>query len=154
MQIPASLFTPSQSNFNSSCSLYNIAHSSLQDLGPSPMNLGTKLRHSSHELWLCQNKGEEEEETNVDTGKRVAPFKCANSNSPLNRFSKDLQKELLQSEAPSSSFMGAGLGSEDKNSLLSLHVAEINKRSGFSHFQLTTSGANDGNEKDEEEFFI
>lgn len=151
MQIPASLFSPSQSSFNSSSSLHNIAHSSLQDLGPSPMNLGTKLRHSSHELWLCQNKGEQEEETNVDTGKRVAPFKCANS--PLNRFSKDLQKELLQSQAASSSFMGAGLGSEDRNSLLSLHVAEINKRSGFSHFQLSTSGASDGNEKDEE-FFI
>ncbi|KAG8135966.1 hypothetical protein E2320_008948 [Naja naja] len=151
VQNPASLFSLSQSSFNSSSSLYNIAHSSLQDLGPSPMNLGTKLRHSSHELWLFQNKGEEEEETNVDTGKRVAPFKCANST--LNRFSKDLQKELLQSQAPSS-FMGAGLGSEDRNSLLSSHLAEINKRSGFSHFQLSTSGASDGNEKDEEEFFI
>ncbi|XP_026523780.1 protein FAM124B [Notechis scutatus] len=151
VQNPASLFSPSQSSFNSSSSLYNIAHSSLQDLGPSPMNLGTKLRHSSHELWLFQNKGEEEEETNVDTGKRVSPFKCANST--LDRFSKDLQKELLQSQAPSS-FMGAGLGSEDRNSLLSSHVAEINKRSGFSHFQLSASGAIDGNEKDEEEFFI
>ncbi|KAL7990861.1 hypothetical protein Chor_014291 [Crotalus horridus] len=153
VQTPTSLFSPSQSSFNSSSSLYNIVHSSLQDLGPSPMNLGTKLRHSSHELWLSQNKAEEEEETNVDTGKRVVPFTCAN-NSPLNRFSKDLQKELLQSQAPSSSFMETGLGSEDRNSLLSLHIAEMNKRSGFNHFQLSTSGASDGNEKDEEEFFI
>ncbi|XP_013923659.1 PREDICTED: protein FAM124B-like [Thamnophis sirtalis] len=151
VQNPAHLFIPSQSSFNSSSSLYNIAHSSLQDLSPSPMNLGTKLRHSSHELWLCENKAEEEEETNVDTGKRVAPFKCANS--PLNRFSKDLQKELLPSQAPNSSFMGADLRSEDRNSLLSLHLAEINKRSGFSRFQLSTSEESDGNEKDEE-FFI
>ncbi|KAM6442743.1 protein FAM124B isoform 1-T1 [Liasis olivaceus] len=151
VQIPASIFSPSQNSISSSSNLYNLAHSSLQDLGPSPMNLGTKLRHSSHELWLCQNKAEEEE-TNVDTGKRVVPFKCANS--PLNRFSKDLQKELLQSQAPSSSFVGAGLGSEDRNSLLSLHIAEINKRSGLSHVELRTSGASHGNEKDEEEFFI
>ncbi|XP_070609403.1 protein FAM124B [Erythrolamprus reginae] len=152
VRIPANHFSSSQSRFKSSSSLHNIAHSSLQDLAPFPVNLGTKLRHSSHELWLCHNKEEEEEETNVDTGKRVAPFKCANS--PLNRFSKDLQKELLQSQAPSSSFMAAGLDSENRNSLLSLHVPEINKRSGFNHFQLSTSGASDGNEKDKEEFFI
>ncbi|XP_025020768.1 protein FAM124B isoform X1 [Python bivittatus] len=152
VQIPASIFSPSQNSISSSSNLYNLAHSSLQDLGPSPMNLGTKLRHSSHELWLCQNKAEEEEETNVDTGKRVVPFKCANS--PLNRFSKDLKKELLQSQAPSSSFVRAGLDSEDRNSLLSLGIAEINKRSGLSHVQLRTSGASHGNERDEEEFFI
>ncbi|XP_062987567.1 protein FAM124B isoform X2 [Elgaria multicarinata webbii] len=147
-----SLCSPSQSNV---CSL-SQSHSpkgSLQDLGPPRVNLGAKWRHSSHELWLCR----EEEETNVDTGNRVASSEC--SDSPLNRFSRDLQNGLLQSQASCCSFTGAGsrnsLHSQDRHAQ-SPHIAKRNTGSGQrqSGFQLGISGASHGEEEEEEEFFI
>ncbi|XP_044288938.1 protein FAM124B isoform X2 [Varanus komodoensis] len=147
---PGSLGSPSQSNFCSSSQPCSPAGSSLQDLSSSQVNLGTKWRYSSHELWLSQ----EEEETNVDTGNRVASSEC--SNSPLNRFSKDLQNGLFQPQAPCCSFTGAHskihLHSENR-STPSLHIAksctEVEQRQ--SSFHLRTSGASHG---EEEEFFI
>ncbi|XP_053160415.1 protein FAM124B [Hemicordylus capensis] len=146
---PENTCSPSQSHFCSSS--YSRTGSSLQDLGPSYLNLGTKLRHSSHELWLF--KGQEEEETNVDTGCRVVPF-----DSPLDRFSRDLQNGLPPSQASCSSSTRAGsrvtLYSEDR-SRLSFNIAKVNKESEQRQLDslLGVSKASHGKDE-EEEFFI
>ncbi|XP_042316162.1 protein FAM124B isoform X2 [Sceloporus undulatus] len=143
----------SQNTFGSSSCLYSPTDSSQQYQGNSQGRLATKWRHSSHELWLCQK----EEEMNVDTGNRVVSPEC--SDSPLNRFSKDLEDILLKSQAPSNSFPGAdsriSLQSEGRNVLS--HIAKKTKdlSQRMSSFGLGTLGANHENrEEEEEEFFI
>lgn len=152
---PGSVCSHSPSNFCSSSQSYRPAGSPLQGLGPSQTNLATKLRHSSHELWPRQR----EEETNVDTGNKVILSEC--SDSPLNRFSQDIQKALLQSQASCCLLTGSGstisLHSEGRNNLLSSHIAKRNKGSGQvpSSFPLGAPETSRGNGKDEEEeFFI
>uniref|UniRef100_A0A670JM57 Family with sequence similarity 124 member B n=1 Tax=Podarcis muralis TaxID=64176 RepID=A0A670JM57_PODMU len=152
---PGSVCSHSPSNFCSSSQSYRPAGSPLQGLGPSQTNLATKLRHSSHELWPRQR----EEETNVDTGNKVILSEC--SDSPLNRFSHDIQKALLQSQASCCLLTGSGstisLHSEGRNNLLSSHIAKRNKGSGQvpSSFPLGAPETSRGNGKDEEEeFFI
>ncbi|XP_061490435.1 protein FAM124B isoform X2 [Rhineura floridana] len=152
---PGNLCSRSQSNLCSSSQSCSPVDSSLQDLGSSHTNLGTKWRHSSHELWLCQK----EEETNVDTGNRVVPPEC--SDSPLGRFSKDLQNGLLQSQAPCCSFTGAGsrisLHSEGRSNLSLPYITKRKNGSGQIQlgFPLGASRTSHGNAQDEEEeFFI
>ncbi|XP_008104491.2 protein FAM124B isoform X1 [Anolis carolinensis] len=152
---PGSHCDQSQNTICSSTRSYSPTESSQQDQGTFQSRLATKWRHSSHELWLHQK----DEEMNVDTGNRVVSPEC--SDSPLNRFSKDLEDILLQSCAPSTSAPGAdsriGLHSEGRNSALS-HFAKRTKDSGHraSGFDLGTSGAKYRNreEEEEEEFFI
>lgn len=149
---PGSLGSPSQNCFCSSSPPCSLAGSSLPDLGSSLKTLSAKLRHSSHELWL--SRGEDEEETNVDTGSRVLSSDC--DDSPLNSLSRDLQSGLPRSPASCSSLTTAGsrisLHSENRK-LQSLHIAKIGSelRSSSSPLGLSiTSPAKD----EEEEFFI
>ncbi|XP_066477610.1 protein FAM124B [Tiliqua scincoides] len=151
---PGSPCSPLQSCFCSSSPSCPLAASSLPDLGASLKTLSAKLRHSSHELWF--SRGEDEEETNVDTGSRVVSSDC--DYSLLNRFSRDLQSDLPQSPASCSSLTTTGskicLHSEDRNHR-SLHIAKIYKgsESRGSSSPLGLSTANPAKDE-EEEFFI
>nr|XP_060623865.1 protein FAM124B [Anolis sagrei ordinatus] len=143
-----------QKTICSSTRSYSPTESSQQDQSTSHGRLATKWRHSSHELWLHQK----DEEMNVDTGNRVVSPEC--SDSPLNRFSKDLEDILLQSWAPSTSVPGTdsriSLLSKGRNPALS-HSDKRTKDSGHRvpGFDLGTSEAKYGNrEEEEEEFFI
>lgn len=108
-----------------------------------PSHRDGNRRFSSHELWISR----EEEETNVDTGYRVAPLERRAS--PLSRFPTDLEDGLPQCPTSSSSWH-----LEEKNQL-SLPVAKRNKESGHRPFGSQFGRSSATPRKDEEEeFFI
>uniref|UniRef100_A0A8C3T6J0 Family with sequence similarity 124 member B n=1 Tax=Chelydra serpentina TaxID=8475 RepID=A0A8C3T6J0_CHESE len=143
------------SNSCSSSQSSSPAATSQSDTTSFNVSADTKLNVSSQEIRFQR----QEAETNVDTG-----FTVVNSEynpSPLSRFSRDLQDSLPQPLAPNYSLAAAGsrinLPSEDRTHLSSFAVKR-NKGAGqtASDFHLRISRANhgNGNEEEEEEFFI
>nr|XP_014433170.1 protein FAM124B isoform X1 [Pelodiscus sinensis]XP_014433171.1 protein FAM124B isoform X1 [Pelodiscus sinensis]XP_014433172.1 protein FAM124B isoform X1 [Pelodiscus sinensis] len=144
-----------QSNSCSSSQASRPAATSQSDTTSFSTNTGNKLHIASQGRRFQR----QEEETNVDTGFAVVHSEC--SPSPLSRFARDLQDSLPQPPAPKYLLDAAGsrinLLSENRTHLLSFAV-QRNKGAGQTasdfHLRISRASYGNGNEEEEEEFFI